>query len=319
MFKSAGVIVRVLALICSIFCVFHTNKSLAQGEFPNPIQMTFDQAGYRPNNVYAPQPIYQYINGVKTLVLYFGGWYATDPTTLPHDSIYRAVCSSPSSCGPAEKVIDPVAAGMQSASLLNNPAIVEVHYNGQDYFIMYMTGINSTDPNAGYTLSNNKIYYSTSWAYDGINWSAPQLLFDGFWLPSATINAQGHVILYANSTSNTNLYQIDLNTNGAWYNGIQLVNTPYSLPYFNVNVVYRSDINLYQILGRVGDNNTDNTCVNGNCEIDYMDSSDGVNWVLRAARVASGDTSAAHPDTDCWAYYGFFQNGGANVFLKSWC
>ena len=172
------------------------SQALAQGAFPTETQITSDQAGLRPNDVYAPRLLYQTINGQKTLVMYFGGWYRTNPSTSPQDAIFRAVCSAPNACGPAQMVLDPRTSNLGSAGLLNNPTIVEVHNNGQDYYIMYMVGGSSNDPKAGYTISNNWVYYSTSYANDCVNWSVPQLLFTNAWLPSATVDARGHVLLY---------------------------------------------------------------------------------------------------------------------------
>lgn len=159
----------------------------AQTSFPTPMPITTEEAGTRPNNVYGSKLIYQTIHGKPVLVMYYGGWYRTDPEAPPNDSIYRAVCATPSSCGTGQKVIDPVASGMGAASMVNNPTVVEVHNAGQDYFIMYMTGVTGASPNDGYIIPNNKIYYSTSFATDGINWSVPRLLLDNAWLPSAVV------------------------------------------------------------------------------------------------------------------------------------
>jgi hypothetical protein len=185
---------------------FFPESVAAQGAFPTPTQITKDAAGTRPNDVYAPRMISQIINGTPTLVMYFGGWYQTSLSSAPNDAIYRVVCSAPNVCGTPQVVINPVAFGLGSASLANNPTIVQVNANGQNIYIMYMTVVTGTDPNAGFTVSNNQIYYSTSFATDGIHWSKPQLLIPGAWLPSATLDNSNppNVILYANGNGSAN-------------------------------------------------------------------------------------------------------------------
>ncbi len=116
-----------------------------------PLQLTQDDPNARPNDVYSPKLIYQTINGQKTLVMYFGGWYRTDPETLPNDFIFRAICTAPNACGVAQKVIDPVASQMGSASMVNDPAVIELHNGGLDYLVMYMTGVTGEDRDNGYT------------------------------------------------------------------------------------------------------------------------------------------------------------------------
>ncbi len=108
-------------------------------------------------DIYSPEPVI--FNGVPRL--YFGGWLSSND--LPHDAIYVADCPyGAGACTNARKVIDAVASGVYQ---LNDPSIVLVRGNGstRDYYIMYMTG--STDT----TIASNNIYYSVSWADDGVN------------------------------------------------------------------------------------------------------------------------------------------------------
>jgi hypothetical protein len=289
----------------------------AQTAFPNPIRMTQEETGTRANDVYAPRMIYQVINGVKTLVMYFGGWYRTDPEELPNDAIYRAVCPAPNQCGPAQKVIDPVAAGLGSASMVNNPTIVELHNYGQDYLVMYMTGVPGEDRNNAQTVSNNKIYYSVSWAKDGVNWTPPALLLDCGWLPSATLDQEGNVILYANTNGLESpgfLARYNLGPSGVDVGAAEAVATNTGQDYENVEVKYRPSINLFQMVAQQASAQFDS-------EIDYLDSVDGVHFVARARNITQpGMTPGVHPDTSCWVYYGEAPAIYlANIWLRSWC
>jgi hypothetical protein len=279
--------------------------------------MTSEQPGTRPNNVYGPKLIWQTINGQKTLVMYFGGWYRTDPTRSPNDAIYRAVCPAPNQCGEPQKVIDPVAAGMGSAALVNNPTIVELHNGDRPYLVMYLTGVTGDDPNSGWTPQTNKIYYATSWADDGVNWSTPRLLIDNAWLPSATIDAGGNVILYANTNWNNNPYfmsRYNLGPGGTAVSPPQPFVTDNGVSYINVEVKYRSQIGLYQMMAQ-------RTTSGFNSQIDLLQSYDGVNWQTAAERITpDAMTPGAHPDTSCWVYYGKApQSFISNIFLKTWC
>jgi hypothetical protein len=282
-----------------------------------PLQMTQDAPDARANDVYSPKLIYQIIAGQKTLVMYFGGWYQTDSAALPNDSIYRAVCTAPNACGLAQKVIDPVAMQMGSASMVNDPTIVELHNNGLDYLVMYMTGVTGEDRNDAATVQNNKIYYSVSWATDGIHWSIPKLLFDNGWLPSATVNADGDVILYANTNWNNNpnfLSRCNLGPSGIAVAPCEPVITSQEKLYINVDVTYQKELHLFQMLAQ-------DSTGSFNSGIDYLDSNDGLVWEVRAENVvAQGMTPTIHPDTACWVYYGYapviYQ---ADIFLKVWC
>jgi hypothetical protein len=299
----------------------------AQGMFPTATQITKDstQSGTRVNDVYSPRMIRQTINGTSTLVMYFGGWYQTSSSSTPNDAIYRVVCSAPNVCGTPQMVINPVAFGLGSASLANNPTIVEVNANGQNIYIMYMTVVTGNVVGAGFTTSNNQIYYSTSFATDGVNWSTPQLLIPGAWLPSATLdnNNPPNVILYANGNGAKNssgqevpfLARYNLGPSGVAVNTPVAVNTG-NTSYDNVEVRFRTTTNPvgYQMLGQQLTSNV-------NSEIDYLFSTDGINFELSSSNIVqNSQTPAAHPDTSCWVYYGL--SGGtldSNIFFQSWC
>lgn len=249
-----------------------------------------------PNNVYSPSLLFQ----GGQLYMYFGGWAQAGQT---HDAIYRATCSNPYPCSSVVKVIDPQSNGFNH---INDPTIV-LHPGG--YYIMYMTGVRAGLD--GLVASNNQIYYSTSWANDGINWSAPQLLLDGYWLPSVTIR-DGEIYLYANSTSNGTLYRFDLGTSGAGIAASQPVNQPAGRSYMNVDVMYRPALGFYQILA-------ENLAPGpSSSQIDYLSSFDGVNWLSGIDAIAvpaPGQvqirTPAPHPDTHQWVYFGETANPSA--------
>jgi hypothetical protein len=281
------------------------------------IQMTMEESGTRPNDVYSPKLIYQTLNGQRTLVMYFGGWYRTDSEDLPNDSIYRAVCLAPDFCGVAQKVIDPVAGHLGLASMVNNPTIVELHNYGQDYLVMYMTGVTGADRNNAATVQNNKIFYSISWAADGIRWSVPKLLIDEAWLPSATVDADGNVLLYANTNWTTNphfLSRYNLGPSGLAVSKAEPVVTDAGVNYTNVEVKYRKELARFQIVAQ-------QASLSFNSEVDYLESVDGVRWDVHAKNITPpGMTPGVHPDTSCWVYYGLAPKiYFSNIFLKVWC
>lgn len=314
-FKSTLVILSALSL-------YSGKYAKAQGQYPTERQLTFDNPNLRINNVYAPRLIYQTINGQQTLVMYFGGWYQTNPSVSPTDAIYRAVCTAPDSCGTPQKVIDPQVSGLGSAGLLNNPTIVEIQANGQDILVMYMVGVASDQIGAGKSAPNNKIYYSTSFASDGVNWSTPALLIQNAWLPSATLDSRKHVLLYVNSNgSDTSLpfqFVYDLGTSGNTYISAKPVTNPGGVAYVNSFVAYRSPpTNLFQIVSEHY----------YNPQVDYLSSVDGLSWTIMALNILPNATTLAgsltpstHPGTSCWVYFGkntAFQH--SNIYLKSWC
>jgi hypothetical protein len=282
-----------------------------------PVQITAEQSGARANDVYSPKLIYQTINGKPVLVMYFGGWYRTNPYTLPNDSIYRAVCSAPTQCGAAQKVIDPVAAGLGSAAMLNNPTIVQLNNFGRPYLLMYMTGVTGDDRTNGQTVQNNQIYWSMSWADDGVNWSKPQLLLNDAWLPSATLDANNNVILYANTNWNENPYFLsrwNLGQSGIAVARQQPVSTSNGINYINVEVKYRPQIGLYQMLAQ-------QVTSAFNSQVDYLYSTDGARFTLGVENVIPPSmTPGVHPDSSCYVYYGYAPGLYlSNVYFKRWC
>ncbi len=223
---------------------------------------------------------------------------------MPHDSIFVADCLNPlGPCTNVRKIIEPTSARL---SQINDPSIVlhPASANTPAYYIMYMTGAIDT------TLSTNGIYYATSWATDGITWSKPQLLMFGYWLPSATWK-NDHVELYANSTDTGVADVFNLGASGV------TIGTPAMLvfdnlisvpPYYsNINVEWRSNISMYQMLAERYLSTTTNT----SSVIDYLSSTDGIHWHLQypaIIRPKNGQfrvgTPAQNPDSAFFVYFG---------------
>ncbi|MBV9159816.1 MAG: hypothetical protein JO019_04440, partial [Candidatus Kaiserbacteria bacterium] len=215
-----------------------------------PVQSTSTPATHLPQtslidgyDIYSPEPVMQ----GGQLRLYFGGWKSV--ADLPHDAIFVADCASEAGpCGNVRKAIDPTRFGLEQ---INDPSIV-VHAaapGSMPYYIMYMTGV--ARGQNGINVSMNGIYYSTSYANDGVNWSRPSLLLAGYWLPSATMR-NGHVELYANSTTDGTIKKFDLGESGispSAPSAVSFDNSPQIAPYYvNVNVMWRPDIGKYEML-----------------------------------------------------------------------
>lgn len=202
-------------------------------------------------------------------------------------------------CGTPETILDSEALGFEH---LNDPTIVAMPGG---YYIMYMTGVAAGE--SGLVASNNRIYYSTSWVSDGVQWSNPAKLINKYWLPSATIGPSGNVYLYANDNSiNGQVVRFDLGTTGVGVGTPQIVTVPDGKLYSNVHVMYRPALGFYQILAQYHH-------PDGSGAIDYLDSTDGLDWNLVhpdvvipdiAAGEFSVGTPAPHPDTHSWVYFG---------------
>jgi hypothetical protein len=265
---------------------------------PNPVQSVSIEA----TNIYSPAPV---LFGNQPR-LYFGGWLNASQT---HDNIYVADCPfAAGSCTNRRTVIDSVAQGFEH---LNDPTIVLHPAVGTTsaYYIMYMTGVPAGE--SGLTITSNKIYYSTSWANDGITWSKPVLLMSGFWLPSATMK-NGRVELFANSTTDGRVAKFDLGESGITVGAPAYVSTfdnPASIPpfYSNVDVVWRPSLNQYQIVAE----RALSTAPGAASVIDYLTSSDGTSWHLAKPSIISAapgqfrvGTPAQWVDSAQWVYFG---------------
>ncbi len=278
---------------------------------PNPAQTTILSG----MDIYSPEPVM--FNGA--LRMYFGGWQTS--ADLPHDSIFVADCADPqSACVNTRKVIDPVSTGLYQ---VNDPSIVlhPATAASAAYYIMYMTGDTDASPNS------NNIYYATSWANDGIVWSKPQLLISGYWLPSATWNID-HVEIFANSTQDGVLRVFNLGSSGISSTSptaLVFDNLASVPPYYsNVDVLWRSNINMYQMLAeRLLVASATSSSV-----IDYLSSEDGVHWHLQQPSVIAPvagqfrvGTPAQHPDSAFLAYFGSTpeeDSTGFNIHFAGW-
>lgn len=268
-------------------------------------------------NVYSPNLVFQ---GNK-LKMYFGGWMKSGET---EDAIYRADCSSPTNCTNPVKAIDPSLPHLRGyLQQVNDPTVV-LHPSGQ-FYIMYMTGVYRGSPLDGFTPAKNHIFYSTSWANDGVNWSAPQLLIREAWLPSATINKNGEILLYANSNVSGLVEQYNLGTSGVQVRTPNIVRTNNGIYYLNVDVMFRPTLGkngLYQIFAeRFPEEGKSN-------QIDYFTSADGINWSIGRNAVAvpvAGDkhvnTPAPHPHTHGYLYFGSTHQTNSTdyqIYFKTW-
>ena len=251
-------------------------------------------------NVYSPDPV---VVGNKTY-LYFGGWTSSSQV---HDNIYRATCNADGkSCGSIQVVIDSAKNGFAH---LNDPSIVRIAGNkdngGRDYFIMYMTGVIAGKD--GFVPTNNDIYYATSWADDGVNWSKPAKLLEDHWLPSATFNGAGEVVLFANDNGiHGNVVRINLGKGGAapgtktrvTYGSSKQADSIYS----NVAVQFVPSKKMYYILAER---------MNDPKGIDAFTSSNGSSWNLITPLVVTpvddqvrAGTPAFHPNDHQLIYFG---------------
>jgi hypothetical protein len=232
-------------------------------------------------NIYSPEIVMQN----NQTVMYFGGWMSA--TDLPYDAIYR--CPMP--CTTPQEVIAPPYGSLVQ---VNDPTLVQMPAG---YWIMYMTGSTSL----GGELTSQGVYFATSW--DGIAWSTPQLLIQGYWLPSAVLK-DGRVYLYVNPTVSPNKqWRFDLGTSGVSV-GTPVINThAQAYNYANVDVAYHPTINLWQMVAEnIGDLPAS--------QIDYLYSSDGINWILGQAGIIVAPTGGSvrtptmHPGTAYYIYYG---------------
>jgi hypothetical protein len=253
-------------------------------------------------DAYSPEPV-DWNGGVR---LYFGGWYTAADS--PNDSIFVADCpSSGGPCSNVRKVIDPVATGWNQ---LNDPSIIlhPATASSPAYYIMYMTC--NTQASTADPLHHDGICYSTSWTNDGINWSTPTLLTNSYWLPSATWK-NDHVELWANEISPGRVVMFNLGSSGVVLGNptvVQYDNTSAVPPlYDNVDVEWRPSLGMYQILAERSVGGT----ASSPSVIDYLSSTDGVNWHLQYPAIISAQqgqfrvgTPAQNPDTAAYVYFG---------------
>ncbi|XKT74232.1 MAG: peptidoglycan-binding protein [Patescibacteria group bacterium UBA2163] len=226
-------------------------------------------------NVYSPDMV---LREKESLKMYFGGWMSQGQR---HDDIYLADCVwDGSSCSNIRTVIS---ATTQGFNHLNNPSIVRLvdsANTGRAYYIMYLTGVEQGEN--GFVPGNNHLYYSTSWADNGVNWSKPQLLLKSHWLPSAIVKENGEVELYANdNTIHGGVVKINLGTSGVNVGTIERVSYGTEGHFANVDVEYDFNDKQYHIVAERMD---------AKSSIDRFTSRDGVNWNLTHKKIISADT-----------------------------
>jgi len=246
-------------------------------------------------NVYSADLIF----GNDGMRMYFGGWMNKGQR---HDNIYVADCSEDgSTCSNIRTVIDATAKGFNH---LNDPSIVRLvdsNNTGRGYYIMYLTGVEEGED--GLVAGNNHLYYSTSWANNGINWSTPKLLLRHHWLPSATVNGKGEVELYANdNTIHGGVVKINLGKSGVNVDTIERVSYGTDGHFANVDVTYNLKEGTYRILAERAEPQS---------TIDLFTSTDGVNWSLAHKKIVDVGvgqyrvgTPAFHPTDENIIFFG---------------
>lgn len=293
-------------------------------------------------NVYSPFLLLQpsclpgQCTPLNHLYMYLGGWLAAGQT---NDAIYRIECSQTGDqCfSSAIRVLDP----SPEFTHLNDPTIVLMD-GPSPFYIMYMTGVplpytgvETVIDSKGRSIpgGRNRIFYSTSFANDGVNWSRPQPLFpsatanpaDDFsndnalcWLPSVTKRGP-EVFLWCNAELNGQILVFSLGTSGTAPKYLGTASPP--IGYNNVNVTWRSETNLFEILGQ---------SYGTSPRIDYLESADGLSWNLAFAGAANIDTSsgqvqigtpAAHPHTASKLYFRQTTNSNSTdnkIYFSQW-
>lgn len=180
------VVVRALILFCCLAAAWQTHRLIIAPE-PWGCPESPHMGG---GDIYSPEPIKQ---GRDTL-LYFSGWVEQ---CRINDAIYMARIHRNQVLS-IQAVIKPEKVGFLAFA---DPAIVRLTdpVTSREYFLMYMTGVAPGDENQ---IPGNKIYISFSWADDGVNWSVPTLLLDGYWNPGAAVHPEtGHVFVWATQTT----------------------------------------------------------------------------------------------------------------------
>ncbi len=268
--------------------------TILNGERPDP-------AGFTPD--FYSAELVKWGSGMR---MYFGGWYELAPPDY-QDDIYVSDCPyTGGPCTNVRKVID----ASQYGGPVNDPSVVLIDPadGSKDYYIMYMTCVVHGAPTGG-------VCYSTSWADDGINWGKPGLLVANAWLPSASIK-DGHVILYLSRHPSNELLRYDLGTSGVAVGTpdvLKFTGLPAPLGgnafYINIDARWRPTLNAYQMLAE-GPDTTDGAWPWPSA-IDYLDSTDGINWrvvytgvVRRTSDQARIGTPGQHPDSAAWVYFG---------------
>lgn len=264
------------------------------------------KVAYSAINIYSPDVVLQ--NGKRQV--YFSGWVDANQV---NDGVYRMLCGNlGESCGTPVKVIDALSNGFEHVA---DPSIVAMPGG---YYIMYTTNVLRGED--GFELESNKIYYSTSWLSDGVNWSKPKLLAEGVWLPSATIGITGYPELYANDMRfHGNIVRYALGETGIVANRWTTVKFSNSGVYLNADVKYRPSIKLYQMLAERMDSKS----------IDYLTSTDGINFTLQAEGVVTSESAGTRfvrtpgqdPETANWMYYGATDSASAlenKIMFQTW-
>ena len=266
-------------------------------------------------NVYSPNVI-STPSGYR---MYFGGWYQRGQI---HDDIYVADCTIENTgpkCTNVRESLDAVAYGFDH---INDPNVIKVTPGN---YVMYFTGL----PQGGYWQTDNNIYFSTSPAGDGINWSPPKRLLTGYWNASAVVNPDNTVYLYASvnsaSTDNLDLMRYVLDTGGGFTTqGPQKVTIDGVFTHHkNVDVRYNSTTHLYEMLAEFPGGSDGTREV-----IHFLTSSDGLNFhtvtenvVIPGTNEHAVWTPSATPGNPNLVFYGATSQSNSTefkIYAQSW-
>jgi hypothetical protein len=222
--------------------------------------------------------------------LYFSGFgYKGEvpPDGMLRDIIFRVYCTSPTECdwNSVDAVLDPMIVSGYTWQQAEGPTIIVDMVGG------YI-------PEKGFTASNNKTCYSTS--YDGgASWSSPELLTDTAWLSSVSQSPDG-ILMYANNNSYDGaLYRYTLSTDGT---SVDSAATPVVFEtgdnrfYFNADVRFIDDGEYYMMYAE--------HVVDGERSVDALISLDGVTFHLETDSMFNGWTPSAYEQDGCILFYG---------------
>jgi hypothetical protein len=242
------------------------------------------------NNVYSPS----LVAFKNKLLMYYGGWYYDDQY---HDNLYLAECNrSTGQCSEPITIVDSMASGFEH---LNDPAVVK---RKDGSLIMYVTGVvKGLD---GLVPGNNSVYALTS--IDSKTWSAPKMVAPDIWMPGATSNALGQILLIGNHNASGDIIMYNLGAEGLQASGRTVLSRGIDYPKFYINpeINYRRDLKRFQIFAEVmGDGTAPN-------QIDHLESIDGKKWTMKEdgfIKPRDGNitvrTPATHPTRKNVIYY----------------
>lgn len=173
------------------------------------------------------------------LMYFIGG-----SSDVPRKGVYMAPgCPNGSEkCVNTVKVMDFLEVGLKNG---HSPTLVTLNDqgSGRDYHIMYFSA-SRVDADS----SEPSIYYSTSWAGDGVNWSAPKELMTGYSHPEAIRDfmpdfgsGKGEVLVFANRGNSQEIVYFRASQTGVNFTGPFTLSLPGGNLYRAADVVASCD------------------------------------------------------------------------------